>query len=78
MSLVYIEPGRVTQWDNKLKTKPMGHVLGLVKVTTSTFLCFTKVRLHTETKHGNGSNINMSLSIHNTSFKTVHHCIVQR
>ena len=29
MSLVYIEPGRVTQWDNKLKTKPMGHVLGL-------------------------------------------------
>lgn len=49
-----------------------------VKVTTSTFLCFSKVRLHTETKHGNGSNINMSLSIHNTSFKTVHHCIVQR
>ena len=29
MSLVYIEPGRVTQWDNRLKTKPMGHVLGL-------------------------------------------------
>ena len=29
MSLVYIEPGRVTQWDKKLKTNPMSHVLGL-------------------------------------------------
>ena len=40
MSFVYIEPGRVTQWEKKKKT--MGHVLGLgeVHISDSTQLFF--------------------------------------